>query len=118
MVEGACRDEVLDQYPGGNEQRAADIEAGAGRPIDLLRADVLESQAALDAAWSRVDGEVWDRLTNARAGARPLRDGVLARRREVSVHLVDLDVGVEPSGLPAGYLERDAPWVAQFRPDW
>ena len=118
MVEGACRDEVLDQYPGGNEQRAADIEAGAGRPIDVLRADVLESQAALDAAWSRVEGEVWDRLTNARAGARPLRDGVLARRREVSVHLVDLDVGVEPSGLPAGYLERDAAWVAQFRPSW
>lgn len=118
MVEGALRDEVLDQYPGGNGQRAADIEAGADRPIDVLRADVLASQAALDAAWSRVDGEVWGRLTNARAGARPLRDGALARRREISVHLVDLDVGVDRSGLPAGYLERDAPWLAQFRPDW
>jgi maleylpyruvate isomerase len=118
MVEGARRDEVLDQYPGGNEQRAADIEAGADRPIELLLADMLESQAALDDAWNRVDGDVWDRLTNARAGTRPLRDGVLARRREVSVHLVDLDVGVEASGLPDGYLERDAAWLAQFRPDW
>jgi maleylpyruvate isomerase len=118
MVDGALRDEVLDQYPGGDEQRAADIEAGADRPIGLLQADMLESQAALDAAWSRVDGGVWDRLTNARAGARPLRDGVLARRREVSVHLVDLDVGVEPGMLPGGYLERDAAWVAQFRRDW
>ncbi len=118
MVGGALRDAVLDQYPGGDEQRAADIEAGADRPIELLLADMVESQTALDAAWSRVHGEVWDRLTNARAGARPLREGVLARRREVSVHLVDLDVGVEPGMLPESYLERDAAWLARFRAYW
>ena len=31
-LEGAARGELRDQYPGGLEQRRADIEAGAGRP--------------------------------------------------------------------------------------
>jgi hypothetical protein len=31
------------------------------------------------------------------------------------VHLVDLDVGVEPQGLPTDYLEADASWLAENR---
>ena len=41
LVQAALRGEVGDQYPGGNPQREADIEAGAGRPAAELVEDVL-----------------------------------------------------------------------------
>jgi maleylpyruvate isomerase len=115
MVEGALHDLVVEQYAGGNAQRTADIESGARRPVDALRVDVLESQRALVAAWSRVPDGAWDRLTHARVGVRPVRDGVLSRWREILVHLVDLDVGVAPSALPPEYVARDEGWLAEFR---
>ena len=71
MVEGVLRDEVLDQYPGGDEQRARDIEAGADRPVAELLTDLDDSQRALVGAWSQVADGTWDRLTRARAATRP-----------------------------------------------
>ncbi len=118
MVEGALRDEVLDQYPGGDAQRSADIEAGAERPVAELLADVAVTQGALVDAWGQMPDGAWDRLTRARAATRPVRDGVLSRWREVSVHLVDLDVGVDAAQLPADYLTHDAAWIARYRPGW
>ncbi len=115
MVEGVLRDEVVEQYPGGDGQRAADIEAGADRPIGELLVDLHESQAALVDAWSRVPDGAWGRLTAARAGDRPVRQGVMSRWRELLVHLVDLDVGIGPADLPPDYLARDAGWLAQHR---
>src|SRR5579883_2263142 len=47
MAEGAARGESLAQYPHGAAGRAADIEAGAGRPAADLIADVRDSAAAL-----------------------------------------------------------------------
>lgn len=118
MVEGVLRNEVVDQYPGGDEQRAGDIEAGAYRPVAELVADLHDSQEALVAAWDLVPDDAWDRLTRARAGTRPVRDGVISRWRELLVHLVDLGVGVMPDQLPADYLTRDADWLKQYRPTW
>jgi maleylpyruvate isomerase len=115
MVDGALRHEIAEQYPGGDEQRSSDIEVGAGRPIDALRADVHATQQALVSAWARIPDDAWERLTGARAGVRPVRSGVLSRWREISVHLVDLDVGVGPDQLAADYRERDAEWLAEHR---
>ncbi len=50
-VEGAIRGEVLEKYPGGPEQRTRDIDAGAGRSVDDLRADLLSTQRRLVDAW-------------------------------------------------------------------
>lgn len=118
LVEGALVDEVRDQYPGGDEQRSRDIEAGADRPVAELLADLVASQRALVDAWSQVPDPAWDRLTRARVATRPVRAGVVSRGREVAVHLVDLDVGVDPDQLPRDYLDFDAEWIAQHRPDW
>jgi maleylpyruvate isomerase len=118
LVEGVLVDEVRDQYPGGDEQRSRDIEAGADRPIAALLADLVASQRALVDAWSRVPDGAWDRLTRARVEIRPVRAGVISRWREIAAHLVDLDVGVAPDQLPRDYLDDDAAWIAQHRPDW
>ena len=115
MVEGVLRDEVVEQYPGGSEGRASEIEAGANRPVAELVADVYESQSELVSAWNLVPEGAWDRLTKAHAGIRPVRVGVVFRWREILVHLVDLDVGTSPEQLPADYLERDAEWLAEHR---
>lgn len=118
MVEGVLRDEVVDQYPGGDEQRAADIEAGAHRPIAELIADLHVTQHALVHAWSLVPDDAWDRLTNARAGTRPVHEGALSRRRELLVHLADLNLTPTPQDLPPDYLQRDKPWLKEHRPTW
>jgi maleylpyruvate isomerase len=89
--------------------------AGAHRPVDELRADLRESQQALVRAWGRVPEAAWNRLTRARVGTRPVREGVLSRWREILVHLVDLDVGFGARDLPADYAARDAEWLAEHR---
>ena len=68
LVEGVLVDEVRDQYPGGDEQRRRDIEAGAGRPIAELLADLVASQRALVDAWSQVPDGAWDRLDSRPGG--------------------------------------------------
>ena len=118
MVVGAVHDEVVEQYPGGDEQRAADIESGAHRPVTELLVDVDASQQALVDAWRQMPDGAWDRMTRARAGDRPVRDGVLSRWREILVHLVDLDVGFEPAQLPVEYVARDREWLVARRGTW
>lgn len=117
-VEASCRGEVGDKYPGGADQRAADIEAGAAAPLPELRAQLVSKQQRLVAAWSSLPDDRWDAIARGPFGERTAADGVPARRREILVHLVDLDVGVTPADLPADYLRDDAGFLAAFRPEW
>jgi maleylpyruvate isomerase len=116
LAEGAIADEERAMYPSA-EQREADIESGSGRPAAALRADVERSHAALVAAWARLSDDEWERPGWSLAhGSRPVRETVRWRRRELLVHLVDLDVGVTPADLPSDFLEDDAAWLHEFRP--
>ena len=47
-LEGAARGELQDQYPGGLEQRTADIEGGAARTAEALADDVRQTSAAVE----------------------------------------------------------------------
>ena len=116
MVEGAIVGEEREQYPGGAERRARDIEAGAGRSGAELVADLTSSHEALVAAWGRLPDEGWERIGISFAlGARPIVDGLGSRRRELLVHLVDLDVGFDPTDLPADFVADKAGWLREFR---
>jgi len=93
-AEAAVRGEVVDQYPGGYEGRAAEIEAGAVRGVNELIEDVRASADLMDAAWRRVPEAAWVHVTRDVAGTeRPL--SVLPSRRwqELEVHLIDLGIG-------------------------
>jgi maleylpyruvate isomerase len=114
-VLGAIRGEVLDKYPGGEEERAAAIEAGSGRGAAALRADLVATQRTLTDAWRAVEDGMWGRLTRTPMGPRTVAGTVPARRREILVHLVDLDVGVTPVDLPPDYVEADLDWLREFR---
>jgi len=109
-LDGARRGEVVDQYPGGPDARAAEIEAGAGRPADELRADIEATSAAVDAAFVTFPAEHWDRLGRTVFGDElPVATLPFGRAREVEVHLVDLDVGIEPAGWPPELAQRWLP---------
>ena len=59
MLLAAERGESVEQYAGGADQRAADIEAGAGRPRDALVTDVGQSAIDLEAVWETTSAAGW-----------------------------------------------------------
>ena len=106
MLEGVERGEIVDQYEGGVGARAADIEAGAGRPAGELVHDVR--------------GTIWRFEGHGRADQRrgtgrrgsfgdgPV-DGLPFRRwREVEVHHADLGLpGFTFADWSSAYVRRE-----------
>jgi maleylpyruvate isomerase len=88
-------------YPN-REARAADIEAGVGRPTTEIRADAVQSAKRLADGIAGLPREVWDREVRTAAGrAVPALEVPWMRVREVWVHAVDLDAGVTFEAVPA-----------------
>lgn len=99
------------------DQRATDIEAGAGRPSAEQRADVRESAARFRKAAEALSGDAWSATVVSGQGREiPASEVPWLRVREVWIHLVDLDVGVGMDVLPpdlAWALVRDvAGWMS------
>jgi len=117
-AESAARGEPAVQYPDGLDGRERAIEAGSGRPVAELLSDATASQAALMTTWRHLPSDAWDVVAEVPTGQRSIAELVSVRRRELLVHLVDLDIGVEPADLPHDYLDVDAEWLAEFRPEW
>jgi maleylpyruvate isomerase len=111
VVEAAGRGERVPMYPGGEDERTEDIEAGAGRSAPELVSDVQSADAALEQAWGSASHETWTQGVGVRnAGPTTVSDFVFLRWREVEVHMSDLglSVGVEPwDVLPAAYLDGE-----------
>lgn len=106
-LEGAIRNEVLDQYPGGREGRAAEIEAGAGRPAVEVIEDLRASSAAVDRIYEQMPDEAWPRLTRGLSGKEvPASTVAYQRWREVEIHLVDLDLGYTTADLPKSLVDK------------
>jgi len=111
MLLAAIRGEVAAQYPGGDAQRAADIETGAARPARLILDDVRGAVDHVEDVWRRMPPEAWSRPTGARVGQRPAWMSVWARWRETEVHHVDLDVGYTHEHWPAEFVSLMLPRV-------
>lgn len=111
-LEGAARGELREQYPGGLEQRRADIETGATRPAAALVADVAASADAVGRVMAALPDAAWDAPSRTSRGLlEDSRDCVFSRWREVAVHHGDLGFGVVP--LPAPLVEE---WLARELP--
>lgn len=88
------------------EQRAADIEAGAGRPADELLADLRAADDRLADALRALPAECWTAgVRTARGRAVPASEVPWMRTREVWVHAVDLDAGTTFADLPSPVTE-------------
>ncbi|MGH3917202.1 MAG: maleylpyruvate isomerase family mycothiol-dependent enzyme [Pseudonocardiaceae bacterium] len=98
------------------EARAADIEAGAGRPLAEQLDDVRRTGEAFAAAARDLAPRHWAATVRTSRGD-PLAASMVPWLRvcEVWLHLVDLDVGAELDALPediAAELVRDvASWM-------
>ncbi len=117
MLDGARRGEALEQYAGGNEQRAADIEAGATRRADALAADVRSAAVRLEEAWATASPDAWDGHGLARGRRWECRQLPFHRWREVELHHVDLGLGYEITDWPDGYVTRELPEALAKLPD-
>ncbi|HEY2576886.1 MAG TPA: maleylpyruvate isomerase family mycothiol-dependent enzyme [Streptosporangiaceae bacterium] len=103
-AEGGRRGEPAPMYDS-MEARNRDIEAGAGRPMRELAADVTESALALRGTWSAMTAADWAHdMLHPRAGLVPLRDTPDMRLGETLIHHVDLAGDYLPSDWPASFV--------------
>lgn len=109
MLAGAGRGEALEQYEGGHEQRAADIEAGSGRLVAVLVDDVRSTALQLEEAWDRMPSGAWDGHGLAREHVWPCRDMPFHRWREVEIHHVDLGLAYGIEDWPEEYVGHELP---------
>ncbi len=92
------------QYPS-MDARAAEIEAGAGRPVAELAADVRETNAAFLALAESLTEDAWNATVRSVGGwTHPAWYTLYRRWREVEIHHVDLDAGYAFADLPASYV--------------
>jgi maleylpyruvate isomerase len=110
-LEGGARGEVLDQYEGVPEGRAAEIERDARRSARELVADVRATSAAVEAACAAMPAEAWGAMSRGVDGdLQPCSRVVFSRWREVEVHLVDLGLGYTVDRWPADLVDV---WLPQ-----
>ena len=118
MLGAAQRGESVEQYAGGYGQRAADIEAGAGRPARELVDDVRASAAALEATWAGMTDEAWDgHGLNAGGRPWPCRQMPFHRWREVEIHHADLGLAYTYADWPEDYVAVELPRMLVSLPD-
>lgn len=86
--------------------RDADIEEGATRPLQLLRADLDSACLRFAAAARDLPGSAWEaEITNVQGRPMLAHQVPWLRLRELWFHLVDLDRGVGFEDLPAELVE-------------
>ncbi len=112
---------VVEQYEGGPEGRAAQIETGAGRSAAQLYDDLVAADRAVDELFARVPERLWERpfatpKAKAEFTQRPASFLPFTRWREVETHHVDLGIGYEPADWPAALVERWLPGLLEELP--
>jgi maleylpyruvate isomerase len=106
MLRAAAQGVVGEQYPGGMEERNADIEAGSGRPAAEIVEDVTTSARGLDAAIDAMPVDAWARdVRFLRTGIQPAWRCVFTRWREVEIHWSDLGPERTPAAWPGEFVE-------------
>jgi maleylpyruvate isomerase len=94
------------------DERAAQIEAGAGRTAAEVRTDVEMSTARLLEAWSDVPPYAWANSTRDASGRVRRLDELPDRRwLEVEVHLIDLGCGPTHSDWPDAFVAARLPEI-------
>ena len=87
------------------EARAAEIEAGAGRPAEVLIEDVRRTAAALEEAAGGMPPQAWRRVVRYTGGQEHPADVILpSRLAEVLIHHVDLDLAFTPGDWPGSFV--------------
>ncbi len=98
--------------------RAADIDAGAARPAEVLISDVRATAAAFASAAAAVPAAHWQRLVTYTTGHEvPAGIIVSSRLQEVLIHHVDLALGSGPDSWPGWFTAESAAIVTESLTD-
>lgn len=109
-IDAAEQGELIEQYVGGRAGRQAEIDLGASRSAPEIVGDVREWSIRLDDRFDALSDDVWGRpVLTVAGGEHPVGLLPFRRWREVEVHLVDLDVGIEPNDWTNGLVTRSLP---------
>jgi maleylpyruvate isomerase len=114
MLEAGARGEVADQYVGGAEGRAQEIERDAHRSAAEVIADIAASNDALESCWASMADEAWSGEGRSVVGTVPLLDLPFRRWRETEVHHADLGCGYAPHDWPALYVRLETARMGQL----
>jgi len=117
MLRGALRGEHLEQYAGGHEQRAADIEDGARREPRAVIDDARVSVDRLEATWGAMTDDAWAGHGLSLGRPWPCRQTVFHRWREVEIHHVDLGRSYGPADWPDDYVAVELPAMLAQLPE-
>jgi maleylpyruvate isomerase len=79
-------------YPGGEDQRDAEIESGRMRPSRALHDELADVCRRMEDAFASLGDSHWDLPVISRRGAIPIHEVLLQRWLDVEVHMIDLDV--------------------------
>lgn len=126
LLEAAADRRRVEQYEGGAEGRAKEIDEGARRSAVEILDDVRSSAQRLFSTWDRLPDEAWHEEVLAIHGGQPAWFCVWSRWRETEIHHLDLAIDYRPHDWPpefvaavlgdvAGELERLLPSGAEVR---
>jgi maleylpyruvate isomerase len=107
MLKGAEAGKVLDQYEGGAESRAADIEAGSRRSAEVVVSDLRMSIWKLEQTWDNTTETGWNGSGRTLTGDWPMQVSPYRRRVEVEIHHVDLDLGYTIDDWPDEFVKTE-----------
>jgi maleylpyruvate isomerase len=106
LLTGARTGADRPMYPSP-EQRNADIEAGARRPVAEQISDLTAAAERFDAAAAQMPAGAWAAIIRWRGGhTRPAAYVPWARLSEVELHHADLDAGYRPADWPDAFVHR------------
>lgn len=108
-AEAASAGTSVAMYPGGEEQRDAEIESGRTRTAADLASGLAQVCTACDAAFAALTGEAWDLMMGSRRGPIPMRAVAVQRWIDVEAHHVDLDLGYHTSDWSDEFVDATLP---------
>ncbi|AIY00159.1 hypothetical protein ART_0560 [Arthrobacter sp. PAMC 25486] len=104
---GSLVGEDVPKYEQGQEQRASEIESGAGRPAAEILADLAASQGMIEDIFEQCSAAGWPNGHFLGGGDYGVVDCPAHRLREVEMHHVDLGLGYTPLDWPEEYVDWD-----------
>jgi maleylpyruvate isomerase len=114
LLRAAQAGRVGQQYPS-EEARAEAIDAAAGRPPAVIRADVHRAVQECLTAIREHPGRLWDAPAIwLRGGRRPVRGVVPSLRSELEYHHVDLAAGYQPADWPGDFVATELSQLADM----
>ncbi|MGI5505871.1 maleylpyruvate isomerase family mycothiol-dependent enzyme [Lentzea sp. CA-135723] len=102
-----ARTGVEHQAYASRADRDADIEEGAHRLLQVIKADLDSACLRFEAACREFPAHAWrSEVTAPKGQTIPASTVPLFRLREIWIHLIDLDAGVGFDDLPAAFVEE------------